>query len=63
MEERNEIDINNSVTKFCVSFIAVNVAAIGMERFVDSWNCHCISGKYVLCLTLHIENSLIKQFF
>ena len=41
MEEKNDI---NMLVRFCVSFVTVNVAAVGMERFSQSWNCHSISG-------------------
>ena len=34
MEEDEMIDISDPVTLFCVSFITINMSAIGMERFV-----------------------------
>lgn len=46
MEEEEVIDMSDACTQFCVSFVTINTAAIGMERFVASWNCHPISGMY-----------------
>ena len=45
MEEDEVIDMMCSATQFCVSFITVETAAVGIQRFVDSWNCHTISGR------------------
>lgn len=33
------------VTQFCVSFVAMNVVEIGIQRVVGAWNSHPINGK------------------
>ena len=42
--EQNVISMTTLTEKFCVSFIVVNTAAIGMARFVSAWNSHFIAG-------------------
>ena len=44
MEENGIIDMNSPTTRFCVSFICVNVATVGVKAFVRAWNCHPIAG-------------------
>ena len=34
MQERDEIDMNDEITKFCVSTIAQNVAKVGIDTVV-----------------------------
>ena len=45
MKEVEDIDMMCLATQFCVSFKKVETAAVGIQRFVDSWNCHTISGR------------------
>ncbi len=45
MEEANSIDMSCDMDKFCVSSVLTEVAAIGMERFVSSWNFHPVSVR------------------
>ena len=44
MCENGILDMSCPVTQFCVSNITVKTSAIGMQRFIDSWNSHMISG-------------------
>ena len=44
MEESGIIDMGDQTTKFCVSFVCVNVASVGVKRFVSAWNSHPIAG-------------------
>ena len=46
MEENGIIDMDVPTTKFCVSFIRINVATVGIQAFVQAWNCHPIVGNY-----------------
>lgn len=48
MEENGIIDMSSPTTKFCVSFICVNVATVGVKLFVQAWNCHPIAGMVLL---------------
>ena len=55
MEGNGVIDMTCPVTQFCVSFVAVCVAAIGMERFVSAWNMHYISGTLnIIIIIMHL---------
>ncbi len=40
------IDMSCSIDKFCVSSVVIKTAAVGMERFVSSWNFHPVAGNY-----------------
>lgn len=44
LEENGSIDIDNDYIAYCVSWFACEVAKVGMERFVTSWNSHRIKG-------------------
>ena len=44
MREGQEIEMTDPLTKFCVSFIACNIALVGLSKFVDAWNHHSIPG-------------------
>ena len=45
MEESGIIDMGDQTFKFCVSFVCVNVASVGVKRFVSAWNSHPIAGN------------------
>jgi len=46
MENDLLIDIHDPVVQFCVSFITMNVAEVGLERVLGSWYSHSIDGVY-----------------
>lgn len=43
--EAGEIDIDNSLHVFCVSWFTVKVAFVGINLFFKSWNNHPIPGN------------------
>ena len=45
MERSEEIVMTNDVTKFCVSWVTINVVSPAVESFVSSWNAHRIPGR------------------
>ena len=45
MEGSEEIVMTNDVTKFCVSWVTINVVSPAVESFVSSWNAHRIPGR------------------
>lgn len=48
MQENQQFNLDNEMHKFCVSWFAIRVAAVGMDLFVKSWNEHPIPGlKYL----------------
>lgn len=53
MQERQEFNLLDATSKFCVSFISCNVSSYGLTKFVAAWNLHSIPGnlshKYVPC--------------
>ena len=44
MEQRGVIDMELECTKFYVSSVSLRVASVGMQRTVNAWNYHPISG-------------------
>ncbi|XP_078366983.1 uncharacterized protein LOC144660070 [Oculina patagonica] len=45
MENNLMIAMHDPVVKFCVSFITLNVAEVGLRRFTESWNLHPLEGR------------------
>ena len=39
-----ELDMSDSMTKFCVSWFCTEVLTVGIRRFISSWNNHPIPG-------------------
>ena len=48
MENGSLINMYDPVVQFCVSFITMNVAEVGLERVIGSWNSHSIHGFVVV---------------
>jgi hypothetical protein len=46
MEGRDEIDMDNNETKYCVSWVTRNVVSIATHNTVESWNNHCIPCEF-----------------
>ena len=44
MEATDEIEMRNPLTKFCVSWVTIQVASIGLIEFIQSWNAHRMDG-------------------
>lgn len=42
MENNEDIIMSNQVTKFCVSWVTINVMRGAIHIFIQSWNNHCI---------------------
>ena len=49
MENDGVIDMEDEVTKFCVSWVAKKVVKVGLSYVVNSWNSHPIPGKESYC--------------
>ena len=45
MEEEGQIDMNNEVHKYCVSWLSIRVCSVGARLTVDAWNDHPVPGK------------------
>ena len=47
MTESNFTDLNNDACKYSVQLITSNVAKIGLERFISSWNVHSVPNHRI----------------
>lgn len=45
LEEDGAFHLNDPVHKFCVSWVAVQVASHGVMAFISAWNSHRIAGR------------------
>ena len=57
--EAGDIDIDNPLHLFCVSWVTIRVVSTGVELFIKSWNNHPIPGMYFTqSMVLHAASSL-----
>ena len=47
MTESNLIDLSNDASKYSVQLIASNVAKVGLQRFISSWNAHSVPNHEI----------------
>ncbi|XP_076846835.1 uncharacterized protein LOC143491565 [Brachyhypopomus gauderio] len=52
--DQEELDMNDSLVRYCVSNLTGRLCEIGVKRLVESWNAHYIPGK-------GIPNDLARQ--
>ena len=45
MEGNDELDMTNSTTKFCVSWVTIHIIKSSVHSFIASWNAHRIPGS------------------
>lgn len=45
MEEKGQVDTDDDVHKFCISWFTLQVVKIGSSLFIASWNNHHIPSK------------------
>jgi hypothetical protein len=45
MVDREIINIDDDIQKFCVSNLCLKLAELGINRVVSSWNAHRVPGK------------------
>ena len=45
MMDRDRIDMNDEQVKFSVSTLCLQLAKLGMDTVVESWNAHRIPGR------------------
>ena len=53
--DQEELDMEDDITRYCVSTITCQVARIGLERFVKSWNAHRIQGLHTSFKIISLE--------
>lgn len=56
MMERGDFSLDDDLHKYCVSWLTIKVAAIGIESFVAAWNEHPIPG------TPYYSEVMIEKF-
>ena len=42
--EAEDVDLEDEVTKFCLSNLTIQLAELGIHQVVESWNAHQIPG-------------------
>ena len=45
MQSQGRLQLADLVSKFCTSYVLVNVCEVGLQRFIDTWNNHSIAGS------------------
>ena len=50
MDNNGDINMADSLHRYCVSWIAIEVLKKGAETFICSWNSHTIPGKTTIGL-------------
>ena len=45
MESAGEINMSDSLTRFCVSWTTINVIQSAIKNFIAAWNDHCLPGS------------------
>lgn len=48
MLQRGDLSLDDDACKYCISWLTINVATVGVSLFVTSWNEHPIPGKYIM---------------
>ena len=43
--DKEILDLNDEISKFSVSAVAIEISRVGMTSFVEAWNAHPISGN------------------
>ena len=61
MVENEEINLDNGLHKFSVSWVAIGVVNAGLKLFVESWNNHPLPSKF-LCVKL-LEYLFVYNYF
>ena len=51
MENSDEIDMTDGITKFCVSQLGLALAEVGLNQVVHAWNAHPVPRKYTSVMT------------
>ena len=46
MVEKGQINMDDNLHLFCVSWLSIRVSFVGVQLFVESWNHHPIPGIY-----------------
>ena len=53
MDNEEEIDLDSSLVKFCVSTVTQEVAKVGMNRMIMAWNAHALPHRGIPNLLQH----------
>ena len=62
MDNNGDINMADSLHRYCVLWIAIEVLKKGAETFICSWNSHTIPGKTMIAWTIIILNFVLHVF-
>jgi len=43
--DADALNVDDDVTKFCLSNLSIQLAEVGIQQFVESWNAHRVPGS------------------
>ena len=55
LSDQEVLDMDNSTVQYCVSNLSCQVASIGLQRFVDAWNCHPVQGILYISFLYYVN--------
>ena len=55
MENYGEINMTDSLHKYYVSWVSIEVLVRGAQTFIRSWNSHTIPGKLSIYIAIYTE--------
>ena len=62
MENNEELNMGDEVTKFCVSWVTIRVMHDAIHTFISAWNCHRIPGpEGGIPNTLALQNNRVTR--
>lgn len=62
MVDQEALDMEDGLTRYCVSNLTCQISQTGVQRFVQAWNSHNILGMWYIALT-SLGNCIVYTYF